>query len=214
MKQQNILYSNASFIFRKNLYGQFNHRIACTFPNLHHHRSHVSLLRAKIPSITISSHLDALEISHALQHGCIKGVADENQGELSDEDDDLCPVDCVREFKTDEEFLKILEKAKETNSLVVVDFYRTSCGSCKYIEQGFSKLCKGAGDEDAGVIFLKHNVIDEYDEQSEVAERLRIRAVPLFHFYKNGVLLEAFPTRDKERIVEAIMKYTSTTQDT
>ncbi|KAL1170459.1 hypothetical protein V6Z11_A05G215100 [Gossypium hirsutum] len=172
MQQQNILYSNTSFIFRKNLYGQFNHRITCTFPNLHH-----------------------------------------NQRELSDEDDDLCPVDCVREFKTDEEFLKILEKAKETNSLVVVDFYRTSCGSCKYIEQGFSKLCKGAGDEDAGVIFLKHNVIDEYDEQSEVAERLRIRAVPLFHFYKNGVLLEAFPTRDKERIVEAIMKYTSTTQD-
>ncbi|XP_037491926.1 thioredoxin-like 4, chloroplastic isoform X2 [Jatropha curcas] len=131
-------------------------------------------------------------------------------GELSDEDEDLCPADCVREFKTDEEFLKIIEKAKETGSLVVVDFYRTSCGSCKYIEQGFAKLCRGAGDEEAAVIFLKHNVIDEYDEQSEVAERLRIKTVPLFHFYKNGVLLEAFPTRDKERITAAILKYTST----
>ncbi|KAK8580978.1 hypothetical protein V6N13_144034 [Hibiscus sabdariffa] len=138
---------------------------------------------------SISAGLDSLEISptYTLQRRCIKAVADENQGELSDEDDDLCPVDCVREFKTDEEFLNILEKAKETNSLVVVDFYRTSCGSCKYIEQGFSKLCKGASDEDADVIFLKHNVLDEYDEQSEVAERLRIRAVPLFHFYKNGM---------------------------
>lgn len=75
-----------------------------------------------------------------------------------DEDGELCPVDCVREFKTDEEFLRILDKAKETKSLVVVDFYRTSCGSCKYIEQGFAKLCRGSGDSDASVIFLKHNV--------------------------------------------------------
>ncbi|WOK94305.1 thioredoxin-like 4, chloroplastic [Canna indica] len=131
-------------------------------------------------------------------------------GEEEEEDDvDLCPVDCVKEFKTEVEFSKILEKAKANGSLVVVDFYRTSCGSCKYIEQGFAKLCKGSGDGEADVVYLKHNVIDEYDEQSEVAERLRIRSVPLFHFYKNGVLLEAFPTRDKERIVAAILKYSS-----
>ncbi|GFS33231.1 thioredoxin superfamily protein [Actinidia rufa] len=115
----------------------------------------------------------------------------------------------IWEFTTDEEFLKILEKAKETDSLVVVDFYRTSCGSCKYMEQIFSKLCTGSGDQDGSVFFLKHSVIDEYDEQSEVADRLRIKAVPLFHFYKNGVLLEAFPTRDKDRIVAAILKYTA-----
>ncbi|KAE8718131.1 Thioredoxin-like 4 [Hibiscus syriacus] len=215
MLKQNILSCNASSFFRKNMYGQLNYRIACTLPILHDHPNHVIFchLRDKMQSVTLSASLDSLEISPTLQRRCIKGAADENQGELSEEDDDICPVDCVREFKTDEEFLKILEKAKDTNCLVVVDFYRTSCGSCKYIEQGFSKLCKGAGDEDADVIFLKHNVVDEYDEQSEVAERLRIRAVPLFHFYKNGVLLEAFPTRDKERIVEAIKKYTSTNED-
>lgn len=78
--------------------------------------------------------------------------------ELSDEDEELCPVECVREIKKDEELLTVLEKAKHNNTLVVVDFYRTSCGSCKYIEQGFAKLCKGAGDEEAAVIFLKHNV--------------------------------------------------------
>ncbi|KAL3022892.1 hypothetical protein AAZX31_04G038400 [Glycine max] len=107
-------------------------------------------------------------------------VAEEYQEGLSDEDDDLCPVECVREFTTDEEFSKILDKAKETGSLVVVDFFRTSCGSCKYIEQGFAKLCKKSGDHEAPVIFLKHNVMDEYDEQSEVADRLRIR---VFLFY-------------------------------
>ncbi|KAF8086203.1 hypothetical protein N665_0632s0023 [Sinapis alba] len=138
-------------------------------------------------------------------------LGQEIQAELSDEseEEDLCPVECVTEFKTDDELLRVLEKAKENNSLVVVDFYRPSCGSCKYIEQGFSKLCKQSGDQEAPVIFLKHNVIDEYDEQSEVAERLRIKSVPLFHFYKNGVLLEAFATRDKERIDASIAKYTS-----
>ena len=85
-------------------------------------------------------------------------AADEYREVLSDEDDDLCPVECVREFKTDEEFCRIMEKAKETRSLVVVDFFRTSCGSCKYIEQGFAKLCKKSGDHEAPVIFLKHNV--------------------------------------------------------
>lgn len=84
-------------------------------------------------------------------------------------------------------------------------------------------------------------VLDEYDEQSEVAERLRIKviqyaflafinnalmphfshlnlldlmqSVPLFHFYKNGTLLEAFATRDKERILAAILKYTGSSPE-
>ncbi|KAF3446656.1 hypothetical protein FNV43_RR11836 [Rhamnella rubrinervis] len=165
------------------------------------------LSKGRIASSITTTHLEFIKLS---PKQCFKvKVADVNQGELSDEDDELCPVECVREVKTDEEFLRILDKAKETESLVVVDFYRTSCGSCKYIEQGFAKLCKGSGDQEAAVIFLKHNVIDEYDEQSEIADRLRIKTVPLFHFYKNGVLLEAFPTRDKERIVAAIRKYSS-----
>ena len=45
-------------------------------------------------------------------------------------------------------------------TLVVVDFYRTACGSCKYISAGFMKLCKGSHDEHEPVEFLKHNVFD------------------------------------------------------
>ncbi|KAM3299199.1 hypothetical protein ACQJBY_040599 [Aegilops geniculata] len=128
--------------------------------------------------------------------------------EEEEEDDESCPVECVTEFKTDEELARFLERSRATGALVVVDFFRPSCGSCKYIEQGFMKLCKGSGDHGSPVIFLKHNVIDEYDEQSEVADRLRIKVVPLFHFYKAGVLVESFATRDKERITAAIAKYT------
>ncbi|KAK7859662.1 thioredoxin-like 4, chloroplastic [Quercus suber] len=202
MQRQSIRYCKAYFGFGKNTNGHLDSRFPCIVPSFLHDRSKVRLclIRAKIPS-TIKT-LDTFQAERIR-------VAEGNQGELSDEDDDLCPAECVREFKTDEELSRVLEKAKETDSLVVVDFYRPSCGSCKYIEQGFGKLCRGSGDQDAPVIFLKHNVIDEYDEQSEVADRLRIKSVPLFHFYKDGVLLEAFPTRDKERITAAIRKYTS-----
>lgn len=126
-----------------------------------------------------------------------------------EEDEDFCPVDCVTEFYTYEEFQRHLERSKATGALVVVDFYRNSCGSCKYIEKGFMRLCKGSGSDDAPVVFLKHNVINEYDEKSEVADRLRVKFVPLFHFYKDGALLELFATRDKERIIAAIRNYTS-----
>ncbi|KAJ4967050.1 hypothetical protein NE237_018899 [Protea cynaroides] len=211
MQGQSFLYPSSSFKYPKISDGQLDHGAVCVVPGLLHERTHFRscLVRSKVPSIMKNMNLDTHKINSTFQPADFKSVLDENGGELSDEDDELCPVECVREFKTDEEFFKILEKAKEADSLVVVDFYRTACGSCKYIEQGFSKLCKGSGDQEAPVIFLKHNVIDEYDERSEVAERLRIKAVPLFHFYKNGVLLEAFPTRDKERIVAAILKYTS-----
>ncbi|PSS31424.1 Thioredoxin-like [Actinidia chinensis var. chinensis] len=211
MQQQSVLYYKASFSFGKIGHGKYDLGMRCIVPNSLPDKSLTKSggLKAKNPSIIKIAGLGCMRFGNAFQAAEIKAVAYENLEEFSDEDDELCPVECVREFNTDEEFLKILEKAKETDSLVVVDFYRTSCGSCKYIEQIFSKLCKGSGDQDGSVVFLKHNVIDEYDEQSEVADRLRIKAVPLFHFYKNGVLLEAFPTRDKERIIAAILKYTA-----
>nr|GMD99394.1 thioredoxin-like 4, chloroplastic [Ipomoea batatas] len=100
-----------------------------------------------------------------------------------------------------------MEKAKQTGALVVVDFYRTSCGSCKYIEQGFVKLCKGSGDQDAPVVFLKHNVLDEYDEQSEVAERLRIRPLESQHEKTSWDLLDPYLNGLKKlRIVVKVLE--------
>ncbi|KAK9096926.1 hypothetical protein Sjap_022423 [Stephania japonica] len=210
MQRQNFLHQSCSYSLPKVQDGHFDSGLH-VIPIFHPGRIHTGiwLCRSRIPSIMKNANLKHQNMNCSLEPVQVREAHDNYEDGLSDEDDELCPVECVKEFKTDKEFFKILENAKETNSLVVVDFYRTSCGSCKYIEQGFSKLCKGSGDQEAAVIFLKHNVIDEYDEQSEVAERLRIKSVPLFHFYKNGVLLEAFPTRDKERILSAILKYTS-----
>ena len=60
----------------------------------------------------------------------------------------------------EQQFDSILTSA-DPNTLVVVDFYRTACGSCKYISAGFLKLCKGSHEGHAPVEFLKHNVFDE-----------------------------------------------------
>lgn len=199
IQQQNILHTKSFLSVRLDLYlnKQPQSRISNLVFSLVSNHSHRKLYLGGTKMVPINKmRYNFYPVE------CQQGLPDED-------DDDVCPVECVREFKTDEEFLKILDKSKGTGSLVVVDFFRTSCGSCKYIEQGFAKLCKKSGSNDVPVIFLKHNVIDEYDEESEVAERLRIRAVPLFHFYKDGKLLEAFPTRDKERIVAAILKYSS-----
>ncbi|KAI3465355.1 hypothetical protein Pfo_022018 [Paulownia fortunei] len=210
MQKLGILHQKALFNFVRKINRQLDFGNPTVFGNLFLERSITNSGHLKVTiQCQTGSAIVTMKETSPLKLSKIKSMMDDNVEELYDDDDELCPVDCVREFKTDEEFSMILEKAKELNALVVVDFYRTSCGSCKYIEQGFAKLCKGSGDQEAPVVFLKHNVIDEYDEQSEVAERLRIRTVPLFHFYKNGVLLEAFPTRDKERILEAILKYTA-----
>jgi len=80
--------------------------------------------------------------------------------ESGDNDEDLCPIECVREINKLSELEHIIEDSKAGGALVVVDFFRTSCGSCRYIEKGFQKLCKGAGSGEASVIFLKHNVCD------------------------------------------------------
>ena len=64
------------------------------------------------------------------------------------------------------------------SALVMVDFYKTSCGACKYLLPGFMKLCKAAYDRDVhpAVVFLKHNVFDDYEEEkTDLARRLQIQ---------------------------------------
>ncbi|PNT68167.1 LOW QUALITY PROTEIN: hypothetical protein BRADI_3g36725v3 [Brachypodium distachyon] len=67
------------------------------------------------------------------------GGRGEEAGNL-EENDEVYPVECVTAFKTGEEFTYFLERSRATGTLLVVDFFRSSCGSCNYVEQGFMKL--------------------------------------------------------------------------
>ncbi|CAM9002270.1 unnamed protein product [Rhodiola kirilowii] len=203
MSRLRLLYCGTPTFYGKALHVQLDSEMPIIVPTL---LGDISPARVHFPIARVASFNKISITSYTVK---TRSLSSNSLGNLSDEDDEVCPVECVKEFRSDEELYKILEKAKDTNALVVVDFYKTACGSCKYIEQGFAKLCRGSGSKDAPVIFLKHNVIDEYDEPSETSERLRIKAVPLFHFYKNGILLESFDTRDKQRIDAAILKHIS-----
>lgn len=130
----------------------------------------------------------------------------QTQATISIDEDEPCPLECVRQIYKVKEFQKIVERA-HPKSLVVVDYYRTACGACKYILPGFVKLCKRSGSHESPVIFLKHNVIDEYDQRTDLADYADIRAVPSFQFYMNGKLVEQFATREKTKISLAIDKY-------
>jgi len=46
-----------------------------------------------------------------------------------------------------------------------------------------------AGWARAGVVFCKHNVVNEFDNRSDVAAMYRIRHVPSFLFFCNGALV-------------------------
>lgn len=132
--------------------------------------------------------------------------------ELSVEPDELCPIDCVRTVHNLQEFNSVIYGVSK-DTLVVCDFYKTACGACKYIQNGFVKLCKAADPDSpsSSVVFLKHNVIegDDEEEQTDLASYLRIKSVPMFKFYKAGLEVESFATREKTRIAEAISRHTS-----
>lgn len=81
--------------------------------------------------------------------------------EQVDDDEVPCPVECVTEVYTPEEFQQALDAAGPT-ALVVVDFFKTACGACKFIYPGFVNLCKASAQQQEArtppVVFLKHNV--------------------------------------------------------
>jgi thioredoxin-like negative regulator of GroEL len=128
-----------------------------------------------------------------------------------DADEDApCPVECVTEVFSSDELQQALADAGDT-TLVVVDFFKTACGACKFIYPGFVKLCKAstAGQpSNPPVKFLKHNVFDdEQEEVTQLCKQYNIRSVPKFLFFKGGQQVDSFSTRDKSKVAAAILKH-------
>ncbi|KAK9835863.1 hypothetical protein WJX74_009714 [Apatococcus lobatus] len=122
------------------------------------------------------------------------------------EDEGTCSAECVQEVHSAQEFKDVLHRTN-SNTLVVLDIFKTSCGACKYLERGFLKMCKKGEEDHAPVVFLKHNIMDEYEEPTDLSEQLSIRAVPMFYFFKAGKEIDHFATREKGKIIDAIEKY-------
>ncbi|MGJ7031639.1 thioredoxin domain-containing protein [Niabella hirudinis] len=73
------------------------------------------------------------------------------------------------------------EKALKTDKLVLVDFYAEWCGPCKKMEPYLKEI---AQDKAATVTVLRIDI----DKSPELAEALKIDALPVLHIYKKGKL--------------------------
>lgn len=82
-----------------------------------------------------------------------------------------------------EEFLDALSRAADR--LVIVDYYGKWCSPCRAL---FPKLCKTA-EEHPEIMFLKV----DYDENKPMCNRLNVKFLPHFHFYRGADgLVESF----------------------
>ena len=73
------------------------------------------------------------------------------------------------------------EKALQTDKLVLVDFYAEWCGPCKKMEPYLKEIAR---DKAATVTVLRIDV----DKSPELADTLKIDALPVLHIYKKGSL--------------------------
>lgn len=101
---------------------------------------------------------------------------------------------------TDSNVTEIIESGKP----VVIDFWATWCGPCKAIAPFVDELAK---EYEGKVVVGKYNV----DEESDLATKYRVMAIPTLLFFKNGKKsdIRLAGSQSKETIKNAIDKLLS-----
>lgn len=87
-----------------------------------------------------------------------------------------------------------------SSSLVVVDYFAQWCSPCVQIAPKIDQLALVHTD----VQFYKVDV----DEAQDIANWAKISAMPTFHFYKNGQLLDKVVGANLTAIKQKIQQYT------
>ncbi|XP_014499716.1 thioredoxin H-type [Vigna radiata var. radiata] len=85
-----------------------------------------------------------------------------------------------------------LEKGKEANKLIVVDFTASWCGPCRFIAPILAEIAKKM----PRVTFLKVDV----DELESVSKEWEIEAMPTFLFLKEGKLVDKVVGAKKDEL--------------
>ncbi|PWN52076.1 thioredoxin [Violaceomyces palustris] len=103
------------------------------------------------------------------------------------------PVQAIKSF---DEFKTIINGDK----IVVIDFWATWCGPCRMISPIFEKLSDTAVSEK--IAFYKVDV----DEQEQISQECRIKAMPTFIFFKGGEVIETITGADPGKLNQVIQK--------
>ena len=64
-----------------------------------------------------------------------------------------------------------------------------SCGTCKEVLRHCGQLCQETSQQRAGVLFLKHNIWNDFDDLTDVARMYKAKAVPSFIFLTEGAMV-------------------------
>ena len=97
---------------------------------------------------------------------------------------------------TDSNFVELLKN----NEKIIVKYYAGWCGSCRLITPKFNSLA--SKEEYDGVMFLNVDA-----ENSPNARSLaKVNNLPYFAGFKNGALVEGFPSAKIEVVEELINK--------
>lgn len=86
----------------------------------------------------------------------------------------------------------ITEKFPEL--LAILFLYSRSCGSCKKVLSSYHRMHQDCIDR--GVIFLKHDVHDDFDSITDIGRMYEIHAVPCFLFLSEGAMIKKLRLRD------------------
>lgn len=101
----------------------------------------------------------------------------------------------VKEIESKEEFAEAIKY----DGLVVVDFFATWCGPCKYIAPIFDDIAK----ENPTVKFIKVDV----DKFNDIAKGYEIAAMPTFIYLKEGKEVDRVKGADERKIKEKVAEY-------
>ncbi|XKL64500.1 hypothetical protein PGB90_004586 [Kerria lacca] len=85
------------------------------------------------------------------------------------------------------------------DKLVVIDFFASWCGPCKFISPKVEDLAN----TETNVVFLKVDV----DECEEIAEMHKISSMPTFVFVKNSKTIDSFSGANYDKLQELVQKH-------
>lgn len=88
------------------------------------------------------------------------------------------------------------------SKLVVVDFFATWCGPCKFIAPKLVELQEKYADK---VVIIKVDI----EKNLELVDHYRIQSMPTFMFFKELENVDQFSGADAEKLVEVIEKHTA-----
>lgn len=103
----------------------------------------------------------------------------------------------VHEVQSQSDYVQQMKKAGD--KLVLIDFFATWCGPCKFIAPYLEALAKKYAPH---IVVLKVDI----DENDDLARKFKIKSMPTFVFLRNNQIIHQLVGADPGKIEQVIVK--------